>query len=293
MSLTVTSSTPIGEQQLQPKKMQEEMWKAKQTMWNARQAEHYNLNRQIIASIEPLVESRQGWPKEKIIFQDVSGIYADPEASQKLGELTVGAVKKTENANGREFDLVVALAARGFIEGIRVADALKKPLVWVRKKGKLPPIGEDGKKTGKYGEKILASQEHGLEYGKDIAQISVTRFLKIAMEKARAHVNGDLIFDKRIYAVGVDELLATGGTMDAVTKLFDKVNKELAKVGKSLVKSARTEVDIKVGKLIEETKASVGLFVTTVEVEKDILKGRKRLENFGAGTQVLNIIKVT
>jgi len=121
------------------------------------------------------------FPKEGIIFKDITTLLKDPEAFKKSVDLLAKKFKK-EN-----IEFVVGVEARGFIFGAALAYKLGAGFIPVRKKGKLP-----------YKTKRVTYE---LEYGSDILEI-----------------HEDAIpADSRVLIV--DDLLATGGTIKAVTDL--------------------------------------------------------------------------
>jgi adenine phosphoribosyltransferase len=123
------------------------------------------------------------FPREGIIFKDITTLLQDRDAFRKSVNLMA---KKFKNA---DIDLVVGIEARGFIFGAALAYKLKKGFVIVRKKGKLP-----------YKTKSIT---YDLEYGSDELEIH---------EDALPKGSRVLI---------VDDLLATGGTIKAVTDLVE------------------------------------------------------------------------
>lgn len=123
------------------------------------------------------------FPKEGILFKDISTLLQDGQAFKKAVELMAKKYKK-EN-----IDCIVGVEARGFIFGAAVAYKLGIGFVPVRKKGKLP-----------YKTKSVT---YDLEYGTDTLEIH-----EDAIEKgARVLI--------------VDDLLATGGTVKAVADLVE------------------------------------------------------------------------
>ncbi|WP_026886400.1 adenine phosphoribosyltransferase [Clostridium beijerinckii] len=126
----------------------------------------------------------ENFPKEGISFKDITTLISDGEA---LRETINRIVKHLED---KKIDLIVGPEARGFIFGVPVACALGVGFIPVRKPGKLP------------GETI--SINYGLEYGEDQLQL-----------------HKDAIKPGQRVAV-VDDLLATGGTVEGVAKLIEQ-----------------------------------------------------------------------
>ena len=125
------------------------------------------------------------YPKPGIMFRDVTGILDDAEAFA----LTISLLKaKYEN---RGFTKVVGTEARGFLFGAPLALALNIGFVPVRKPGKLP--------------RATYAQDYLLEYGTDTLEI---------------HQDALTSEDKVLI---VDDLLATGGTIEATMKLIQQV----------------------------------------------------------------------
>lgn len=131
----------------------------------------------------------EDFPKKGISFKDVSTLISDG-ASLKYTIDELASYLKDKN-----IDVIVGPEARGFIFGVPVAYALGVGFVPVRKKGKLP------------GETV--SIEYDLEYGTDCLQI---------------HKDG--IKPGQRVAI-IDDLLATGGTIEAVAKLVEAVGGEV------------------------------------------------------------------
>ena len=127
-----------------------------------------------------------GFPKEGIIFKDITTLLKDKDKFRKAVDLIADEFKD------KKIDVVLSVEARGFIFGAAVAYKLKAGIVLIRKKGKLPY------KTH--------SITYELEYGKDTLEIHQDAF------KVGARV---LI---------VDDLLATGGTTRAVVDLAEKMS---------------------------------------------------------------------
>ena len=131
----------------------------------------------------------EDFPKEGISFKDITTLISDGEALKEAVD------KMAEFFKDKNIDLVVGPEARGFIFGVPVAYALGAGFVPVRKPGKLPAD--------------TVKVEYDLEYGSDILEIhkdAIKPGLRVAI---------------------VDDLLATGGTIAAVTKLVEQVGGEV------------------------------------------------------------------
>ncbi len=130
------------------------------------------------------------FPKEGINFYDVQSLLKKPDVWQSLINDLVKAVKE------QNVDLVVGIESRGFLTGVPVAQELGLPFGMVRKKGKLP--GE------------VIGQSYELEYGTDTVEIQ----------------KGLISAGTRVAIM--DDLLATGGTMQATGELIRKAGGEIA-----------------------------------------------------------------
>ena len=142
--------------------------------------------------MEDYVRSIPDFPEEGIIFRDVTSVLQDADG------LSMAVDKMQEFLKDVDFDAVVGLESRGFIFGMPIAYNLHKPFIPVRKKGKLPC------------ETVEVSYD--LEYG------SAT----IEMHKD-AIKPGDKV-------VIVDDLIATGGTVEASIKLVEQLGGKVVKV---------------------------------------------------------------
>lgn len=125
----------------------------------------------------------ENFPKEGISFKDITTVISDGEA------LRYSIDKMVEYLKDKDIDLVVGPEARGFIYGVPVAYAMGIGFIPVRKPGKLPCE--------------TISLTYDLEYGTDTLQIA-----KDAIKKGQK-------------VAIVDDLLATGGTIEAVAKLVE------------------------------------------------------------------------
>jgi adenine phosphoribosyltransferase len=132
----------------------------------------------------------ENFPKEGISFKDITTLICDGEGLKESIDQIANHLKD------KKIDLIVGPEARGFIFGVPVAYALGIGFVPVRKPGKLP------------GETI--SINYGLEYGEDQLQL-----------------HKDAIKPRQRVAI-VDDLLATGGTVESVVKLIEQAGGEVA-----------------------------------------------------------------
>ena len=139
--------------------------------------------------LKDYIRSIPDFPKEGIIFRDVTTVIQDPDGLK----LAIDSMQKM--IEDIDFDVIVGSEARGFIFGSSLAYNMHKGLVLSRKKGKLPLE--------------TVSQEYELEYGTAVLEIH-----------ADAIKNGEKV-------VLVDDLLATGGTLEATAKLVEKLGGEI------------------------------------------------------------------
>lgn len=142
--------------------------------------------------IEEYVRSIPDFPEKGIIFRDITSVLQDADGLK----LAINSMIKL--LDGVDFDVVVGTESRGFIFGVPIAYALGKPFVPVRKKGKLPCE--------------TISEKYDLEYGS--AEIEMHKDSILPGQKA----------------VLVDDLIATGGTIEACTKLIERLGGEVVKI---------------------------------------------------------------
>lgn len=143
-------------------------------------------------NLESKIRNIQDFPKPGIGFKDITTLLKDGEAFKAAID------KIVENLKDKEVDYVVGPEARGFLLGAPVAYALGAGFVPIRKPGKLPAE--------------VVSFEYDLEYGTD----------KIEMHK-------DSIEEGKKVAI-IDDLLATGGTVEAATKLIESLGGEIVSI---------------------------------------------------------------
>lgn len=135
--------------------------------------------------IQSVIRDVPNFPKEGIVFKDITPILADSVLCMQVVDNFV------EQLNDLKVDAVVGVESRGFLFGMMLANALKVPFVPVRKKGKLPYE--------------VVSYKYDLEYGSSEVEMHV-----------------DAI--KKDWNVLVhDDLLATGGTASASAELTQKL----------------------------------------------------------------------
>ncbi len=142
--------------------------------------------------LKKLIREVPDFPKPGILFYDITTLLKD-----KLGlRLVIDALK--EHYRGHHIDTVIGIEARGFIFGPALAYALGTGFVPVRKPKKLPAA--------------VVSVEYQLEYGFDSLEVH-----KDAIECGQN-------------VLIVDDVLATGGTACAVTKIVEKLGGHVAGV---------------------------------------------------------------
>ena len=139
--------------------------------------------------LEDLISTYEDFPKEGISFKDILGITQDPEVFRKL----ISSMSSSQIV--KNSDAIISIDARGFIFGSAISLQSSKPMIVARKPGKLP--GE------------LVKMSYSLEYGENFLTIQ-----KKSLEK----------FDS--YAI-VDDLIATGGTVECVANLLKNNAKEV------------------------------------------------------------------
>ncbi|MBC7714442.1 MAG: adenine phosphoribosyltransferase [Rhizobacter sp.] len=138
-----------------------------------------------MSDIAKLIRTIPNYPKEGIMFRDITTLLKDPQGFQTTINMLVEKYKDSP------IDYIAGIEARGFILGAALAFALKKGFIPVRKKGKLP---------GK-----TITQSYDLEYGSDT--------IEIHHDSIEAGANVLLI----------DDLIATGGTAIGAITLIEKV----------------------------------------------------------------------
>ena len=141
--------------------------------------------------IEEYVRSISDFPEPGIIFRDVTSVLQDAEGLR----LSIDLMQ--EKLKGVDFDVIVGPESRGFIFGVPIAYNLHKPFVPIRKKGKLPCE--------------TASIEYALEYG-----------------TAEIEIHKDAVTEGQRVVI-IDDLMATGGTNEAMVKLIEGLGGKVVK----------------------------------------------------------------
>lgn len=140
--------------------------------------------------LRSLIREVPDFPKPGISFKDFTPLLADPRGLALAVELMANPHR------GTRIDLVVGAESRGFIFGIAIAQALSCGFVPIRKPGKLP--------------RSVHGADYALEYGTD-----------------RLEIHSDALGPNQRVLI-VDDLLATGGTLQAATRLVEMCGASIA-----------------------------------------------------------------
>lgn len=140
--------------------------------------------------IHDTIRSIPDWPKPGVMFRDITPVLQDPRAFRVLIDIFVYRYMR------QRLDLVAGIDARGFIVGSVLAYELNLGFVPVRKQGKLPY------KT--------ITEQYALEYG-----------------NATVEMHTDAVKPGQRVLL-IDDLIATGGTMLAATRLLQKLGANVA-----------------------------------------------------------------
>lgn len=142
--------------------------------------------------LEEYVKSIPDFPEKGIIFRDVTSVLQDADG------LHMAIEQMQEKLDGVDFDVVLGPESRGFIFGVPIAYNLHKAFVPVRKKGKLP--------------RATISQTYDLEYG-----------------TATIEIHKDAILPGQKVVI-IDDLIATGGTTEAIIKMVEELGGEVVRI---------------------------------------------------------------
>ena len=140
-------------------------------------------------SIKSKIRTIENYPIDGVMFRDITTLFEDPEGLREAIDLLVARYKDLK------IDKIAAIEARGFLLGAPLAYLLNVGLVLIRKSGKLPA------KT--------INQEYELEYGSDCIEVH------------------DNAIEKGEKILIVDDLIATGGTVEAAVRLVEKMQGEI------------------------------------------------------------------
>ena len=140
-------------------------------------------------SLKEFIDTYKDYPKKGIDFKDVLGIIQEPRIFKEL------ILKMSSSQIIKNAEAIISIDARGFIFGSAISLQASKPMIVARKPGKLP--GE------------LVENNYTLVYGENSLSIQ-----KKALHKYNS------------YAI-VDDLLATGGTVNCVSKILEQNDKEV------------------------------------------------------------------
>ena len=173
------------------------------------------MNFEGMKNLERLIRTYNDFPQKGIAFKDILGIIEDPGVFKEL------ILKMSSNKVIKKSEAIISIEARGFIFGSAISLQASKPMIVARKPGKLP--GE------------VIKKDYSLEYGKNSLSIQ-----KESVKKFNT------------YAI-VDDLLATGGTIECVKNLLRGSGKEicgLVTVVELMALNGRARLDIPVESMV-------------------------------------------
>ena len=142
--------------------------------------------------LEDYITSIPDFPEEGIIFRDVTTVLQDADGLQLAIDSYVNMLKDVD------YDVIVGAEARGFVFGSPISYLMHKPFIPARKPGKLP--------------RETVSMDYELEYG--------TASIELHSDSIKP---GDKV-------VIIDDLIATGGTVEAIAKLVEKLGGKVVKI---------------------------------------------------------------
>ncbi|HUM82711.1 MAG TPA: adenine phosphoribosyltransferase [Lachnospiraceae bacterium] len=142
--------------------------------------------------VEDYVRTIPDFPEKGIMFRDITSVLQDPDGLK----LAIDGIQ--EKVKDLDFDVIAGTESRGFIFGMPVAYNLHKPFVMIRKKGKLPCE--------------TVQQTYDLEYG-----------------QATIEMHKDAIKPGQKVVI-IDDLIATGGTVEAAAHLVEQLGGEVVRM---------------------------------------------------------------
>jgi len=140
-------------------------------------------------SIKSKIRTIQNYPIDGVMFRDITTLFKDPEGLREAINIFA------ERYKDMQIDKIAAIESRGFLIGAPLAYLLNVGLVLIRKPGKLPAE--------------TIKEDYKLEYGSDQIEIHI-----------------DAIKEGERVLI-VDDLIATGGTVEAAVKLVQKMKGEV------------------------------------------------------------------
>ncbi|SKB71255.1 adenine phosphoribosyltransferase [Lachnospiraceae bacterium] len=143
-------------------------------------------------TVEDYIRTIPDYPQPGIMFRDITTVVEDPDG------LKLAIDEMQRQLEGIDFDVVVGAESRGFVFGMPIAYNLHKGFVMVRKKGKLPCE--------------TIEQSYDLEYG-----------------QATVEMHKDSIKPGQKVVI-VDDLIATGGTIEAIVKMVESLGGEVVHI---------------------------------------------------------------
>jgi adenine phosphoribosyltransferase len=135
------------------------------------------------------IDTVENFPSEGISFKDITSMFRHPDVVKQA------IIEMANNSQDLEFEAILGADSRGIWFTIPIAIHLNKKAIFARKAGKLP--------------KPSVKASYGLEYGKDAMEIQkedITKGMKILV---------------------VDDVLATGGTISAISKIIQELGGQI------------------------------------------------------------------
>ena len=182
--------------------------------------------------VEDYIRTIPDFPEEGIMFRDVTTVLQDAEGFH----LAIDEMQK--KLEGVEFDVIAGAESRGFIFGVPLAYNLHKPFVPIRKAGKLPCA--------------TISKTYALEYG-----------------TATIEMHKDAIKPGQKVLI-VDDLIATGGTIEAAAKLIEELGGEVVKIVFFICCRQFLSAAIGFGGTILDVLYLIGFFISVAKKENKI-----------------------
>lgn len=145
-----------------------------------------------MSGIERYITSIPDFPKPGIIFRDITSVLSDADGLKQAVDEMCALLSDVD------FDVIAGLESRGFLFGMPIAYNLHKPFIPIRKKGKLPRETVEATYDLEYGSAIIEVHKEDIKPGTKV--------------------------------VLVDDLIATGGTLEAAAGLMEQLGAKVVKV---------------------------------------------------------------